>query len=269
MFVQSFWQIITSLPLKKVLSSIGEDRGSGLTDLCFTPPPWMPPPLPAFNQVRTKVKPPPPWKVPPPHRSCHPPWKVPPLPPMEVATPHEKHPPWKLPHPPCMEVAPPMESATPPHCGVWWWWQRSTLAFGAKSLVVAIISKLKKCKVRWNHLKQDTIVGKRWFHKLCFTIVHKTQCLLQMVDQLFSSAQVRTPPLASQFCHTMKNENRNCMKPQNWKFMWRTNFVCWAWVNQQSTGQGICCCAIMYFFLQFLSARHERSSMPSGLVQSP
>ncbi len=74
-------------------------------DLWFS---W-PPPLPAFNQVRTKVNPPPMKSATlPPHEKCHPPWKAPP-------PPHGKH--------------------YPPRCGVWRWWQPSTLAFGAKSLV--------------------------------------------------------------------------------------------------------------------------------------
>ncbi len=74
--------VITSLPLKKARSSIGADRGSGLTRPMLYPPPWMPPPScqPSTKYIRTKVKPPP-------HGKCYPP--------MEVAT-------------------PPMESATPP-----------------------------------------------------------------------------------------------------------------------------------------------------------
>ncbi len=56
-------------------------------------------PLPAFNQVRTKVKPPP-RDMPLPHGKHHPPYgKC--HPPMEIATPHEK-------------CHPPMEIATPP-----------------------------------------------------------------------------------------------------------------------------------------------------------
>ncbi len=94
--------LCTSLPLKKARSSIGADPGSGLTEpLVFTPPPWMPPPpLLAINQVRTKVK------SPPGICQTH----------MESATPHGK-------------------CHLPPRCGVWRWRQRTTLAFGANSLV--------------------------------------------------------------------------------------------------------------------------------------
>ncbi len=74
----------------------------------------MPPPLLAFNQVRTKVNPPQgyatPWKAPPPHEKhhppygkCHPPWKVPP--------------PWKMPPP--WKVPPPYDAPPPPSWQQW------------------------------------------------------------------------------------------------------------------------------------------------------
>ncbi len=56
-----FVYLVTSLPLKRARNSIGADRGSGLTRLAF--PPMDAPPLPAINQVRTKVNP---------HGKCHP-----------------------------------------------------------------------------------------------------------------------------------------------------------------------------------------------------
>ena len=101
--------IFTSLPLNEARSSIGAPVVLEQQDLWFSWPPYKCyPPLLAFNQVRTKVNPP--RDMPPPHEKCHPP--------MKSATPHER---W---HPPSL------------HCGVWrWWQQRSTLAFGAKSLV--------------------------------------------------------------------------------------------------------------------------------------
>ena len=71
-------------------------------DLWFSwppPPPWMPPPLLAFNQVRTKVNPP---------GICHPPW---------CTTPHGKH------HPPPWKVSPPslwwMAMAAAEYIGLW------------------------------------------------------------------------------------------------------------------------------------------------------
>ena len=94
-------------------------------DLCFTPTP-MDAPLLAINQVRTKVNPQ--WKVPPPMMHHPPPHDVPPQlmhHPHWCATPLWKVPPLPLTcHPPLLTVV----------YGDGWC-QRSTLAFGAKSLV--------------------------------------------------------------------------------------------------------------------------------------
>ena len=52
--------LFASLPLKKAQSSIGAERGPGLTRPLLSPPP-MDTPLPAITQLRTKVNPPPQW----------------------------------------------------------------------------------------------------------------------------------------------------------------------------------------------------------------
>ncbi len=89
-------------------------------------------PLPAINQVRTKVNPPgiyhPPWDVLP-HEMCHPP----PL----TCHPHGMVPPWcvtslMIHHPPT-DMPPPLMCQPPCCSGVWQ--QGNTFTFGAKSLV--------------------------------------------------------------------------------------------------------------------------------------
>ena len=129
--------MITSLPLKKTRSSIGADHGSGSTRPILNSPQWMPPLLPAINQIRTKVNPPRdmpphPWKVLP-HETCHP-HDAPP--PSDMATPMMDHPPLMC-HLPMMHH--PQWHATP--CSAVYRdggseVDRPTLAFGAKSLVL-------------------------------------------------------------------------------------------------------------------------------------
>ena len=100
---------------------------------------WFPPPShgfqtpPAINQVRTKVKPPPYGKCHPLEMYHPPPWNVPP--PLTCLTPLMCHPPLICATPPMMH---PHWHATLPLLAVVYgdgWQQRSTLAFGAKSLV--------------------------------------------------------------------------------------------------------------------------------------
>ena len=114
--------IFTSLPLKKGRRSIEADRDSGSTRPMLKPPSWMPPPCRPSTKWGPKSNPP---------GMCHPT--------MESATRHDV---WcATPHdapPPLIYVPSPIESATPLLVVVYGdgWWQRSTLAFGAKFLVL-------------------------------------------------------------------------------------------------------------------------------------
>ena len=112
---------VKKLPLKKAWSSIyWSRRDSGWMRPLLYPPMDATPFPPAINQERTTVNPPwicHPHDAPPPHGKCHPPpW---------CATPYTDMPP------------------PPARCGVWRWRQRSTLAFGAKSLVLTL--SFKQC----------------------------------------------------------------------------------------------------------------------------